>query len=87
MYLAKSGSATRPCVVDELLEEVERQLALGRVVLGGHRVDVDVHDVLGQDHVALLVVLVLDDEDGVEPGKRLGSIITERQLSRKLSSI
>jgi hypothetical protein len=69
LYLANPRSATRSSVVDEFLEEVERQLALGRVVLCGHCVDVDVHDVLGQDHVALLVVLVLDDEDRVEPEK------------------
>ena len=67
-YLAKPGSTAGSCVVDELLEEGERQLALGRLLLGGGRVDVDVHDVLGQSHVALLVVLVLHDEDGVEPG-------------------
>ncbi len=70
LYLANPRSATRSSVVDEFLEEVERQLALGRVIFGGHCVDVDVHDVLGQDHVALLVVFVLDDEDRVEPEKK-----------------
>jgi hypothetical protein len=36
---------------------------------------VDVHDVLGQRHVALLVMLVLHDEDRVEPGANVTILI------------
>jgi hypothetical protein len=68
-YLAKPRSAPRPGVVDVLLEEGEGQFTLGRLVFCGGSVDVDVHDVLGKGHVTLLVVLVLHDEDGVEPNR------------------
>ena len=67
--MADPGSAPGPGVVDELLEEVEGEFSLGVLAFSGHGVDVDVHDVLGQDHVALLVVFVLHDEDCVEPEK------------------
>ena len=67
--MADPRSTPGPGVVDELLEEVEGKFSLGIFVFSGHGVDVDVHDVLGQDHVALLVVLVLDNEDCVEPAK------------------
>lgn len=70
LYLTEPGTTSGPRVVNELLEERERQFTLRRVVFRGRRVHVNVHDVLGERDVPGLVVLILHDVDHVK-SKRL----------------
>ena len=54
-----------PAVCDVFLHKVKGELSLNSVVCRG--VHVNLHHVFGESNVPVLVMLVLNDEDCVEP--------------------